>query len=108
MAEMPELVQLQEEGRAAGLRVVAVSFDLAVSLRIETAAEIGAFAREKGLDALDVVAFQGELAALPAGWQVPGPLPYTFVLDREGQVADRQEGPTDAARFAAMVAAARR
>jgi len=103
---MPELVQLEEEWGAKGLRVVAVSMDLQVPLTTDSVPALEAFVRERGFEALEVVAFEGDLDELNARWDAPGPLPFTFVLDRQGRIVDREEEPADFARLAEMARAA--
>ena len=105
---MPELVKLQEEMSDEGVRVVAVSYDLLVPVKVIGAEGVHDFAKEHGFDSLEIVVIEGGAEALPDGWGFTGALPYTFALDRTGAMVDRQEGPAGFERFVEMARGALR
>lgn len=94
MAEMPELVELHHQVTARGIRVVAVSIDLADPVQVKTAEELGAFVERRELD-LPVVAFQGDLESLRQRLKLPEGPPCTLVFDREAHEVGRIEGPAE-------------
>lgn len=94
MAEMPELVELHDRVEARGIRVVAVSIDLADPAQVKTAEELGAFV-ERCDFALPVVAFQGDLSALRQRLKLPDGPPCTLLFDREAREVGRIEGPAE-------------
>ena len=88
---MPGLVELHRTVAKRGVRVVAVSIDLADSGRVKTAEQIGAFAERRGL-ALPIVAFQGNLVALNQRLKLPDGPPCTLLFDRDANEVGRIEG----------------
>jgi hypothetical protein len=91
---MPELVELHEKVEPRGIRVVAVSIDLAGPGPVQTAEELGAFLEQRGL-ALPVVAFRGDLTALARRLKLPEGPPSTLLFDREAREVGRIEGPAE-------------
>jgi len=100
---MPELVELHREYAARGVRIEAVSLDLADSAQVKTAEQLGAFVERRKL-ALPVAAFQGDIEAFIRDMHVPDGPPYTLVFDRDGKEVARIEGPATKEEFAALVA----
>ena len=88
---MPGLVELHRTVAKRGVRVVAVSIDLADSGQVKTAEQIGAFAERRGL-ALPIVAFQGNLVALNQRLKLPDGPPCTLLFDRDANEVGRIEG----------------
>jgi len=95
--EMPEFVRAQRDLGPNGLQVVGIAIDQPV--------KVAQFAKELGLnypaliggyDAVDI--------AKPLGNRLAA-LPFTVVLDRQGQVAHTQLGPLKPAQFRAIVGA---
>lgn len=108
--ELPELVETDHAWRERGGAVVTVSYDLMVpDVTPEGAREqVRAFAAEKGMD-LPVYVFQGDdFDAIDAHFDLPGPVPVTLAIDREGRIVERQVGKAGRARFDAMMEAALR
>lgn len=98
---MPELVELHEDWTGRGVRVLAVSIDLAEPGAVKSAEELGAFLRQREL-ALPVVAFQGDWDALTDRYHLPGGPPSTLIY-RAGQEVGRIEGPGEKAEFEALI-----
>ena len=105
MAEMPELVELHHEWEARGVRVLAVSIDLALPEQVTTAEQLGAFLRRRELD-LPVVAYAGDFDALTDRHGLPGGPPSTLVFDRAGREVGRIEGSGEKAEFEALLESA--
>ena len=102
---MPELVELHQEWKARGVRVLAVSIDLAEPVEVKSAEELGAFLRRRELD-LPVVAYAGDFDALTDRYGLPGGPPSTLVFDRaEGEVG-RIEGSAEKPEFDALLSKA--
>ena len=107
VAEMPELVELRPELARDGVRVVAVSLDLALPpQQVDTPEKLAAFVEHRGF-ALPMLAFRGDYGGLAErhGW--PLAIPFSVVFGPEGERA-RLDGPGDRAAFEALLARARR
>src|SRR5262245_52942059 len=104
---MPELVELHERWSARGVRVLAVSIDLALPQAVRTAEELGAFLRHRDLR-LPTVAFRGDWDALSDRYRLPGGPPCTVLFDRDGREVARLEGPGERAEFDALITGALR
>jgi len=105
VAEMPELVEIAKEHADDGVRVVAISIDLAMPTEIDTAEGVRAFAEERGF-ALPIIVLDGELDPFLEAYDLPGPVPYTWVVGADGATAATQLGRATHERFEAMLAAA--
>ena len=99
---MPELVELHRAWRGRGVRVAAVSIDLALPVEVETAEELGDFVERRSL-ALPVVAFAGDFDALTDEKGLPGGPPFTLLFDRTGQEVGRIEGAATRAELEAAI-----
>jgi len=86
VAEMPALDKLQADLGGEGLAVVAVSTD---AQGIKKSAP---FYRRAGLTHLDL--YNDTRAALPQALKVTG-LPMSLLIDRDGNVVGRMDGPAD-------------
>lgn len=95
-------MQLREEIDGEDLRIVALSVDLAAPALVDTVEGIVAFAEKRGFDTLELVLFDGEIEALNDTLDLPGPLPFTFALDRRGQRVDTIEEAANPERFREM------
>jgi hypothetical protein len=91
---MPELVELHKKVGSRGIRVVAVSIDLADSAQVKTVEQLGAFMERRNID-LPVVAFQGDLGSLTRRLKLPEGPPCTLLFDREAREVGRIEGPAE-------------
>jgi len=108
VAELPDLVELAQDHRGDA-RIVAVSMDLALphNPAIKGAAEVEAFARQRGID-LPILVYDGTAEEASALLGLPGPLPYTVAVDRSGKVVETHEGEASRERFEALLEAASR
>lgn len=102
---MPELVELRPELEAQGVRLVAVSIDLALPVRIDSAPALATFVEQHGI-ALPVLAFEGDYDALAETLDLPGGPPCSVLYGAEGELG-RIEGPAERAEFEALIARAR-
>jgi len=102
---MPELVELHHAWRARGVRVEAVSIDLALPVQVTTAEELGAFVERRAL-ALPVVAFRGDFDVFTDQRKLPAGPPFTLFLDRAGAEVGRIEGAATQKEFEAALAKA--
>lgn len=105
VAELPELIAVGRELREQGGDVLLVSFDLMVPndgvQQARTAVE--QFAKKRGID-VPIAIYDGpDYDAINARFDLPGSIPATLALDREGRIVDREDGPADKERFTAMM-----
>jgi len=101
LEEMPDLATLSSEVEPKGLPVRAVSIDLAMPIKYETAAAVTAFATDFPIE-LPVWIFDGDLDALNEALDLPGPVPVTVVFDAEGKVTASHVGRADLATLREM------
>ena len=106
VAELPELDEIAaaQAARPDGARVLAVSFDVALPMTegIDTPEAVDAFLAERGLT-LPLVVFDGSVEELSERLDLPGPIPFTYALDRSGRRVAEQDGRADRARFEEML-----
>ncbi len=82
--EIPDFVQLHKEYRGRGLEIIGIALDKGKEERVK------AFAKEFGIEYPIVV---GDIQ-VARRWLVQG-IPRTFIIDREGKVAQKIVGVTD-------------
>jgi thiol-disulfide isomerase/thioredoxin len=109
VAELPELAEVAR-AHASDAEVLAVSLDLIQPYNpaVKSAADVGAFAQERRLDLALLVLEGGTVEEAVVRLSLPGPIPYTIALDRNGKVVATQEGQATRERFEEMLAAAQR
>jgi thiol-disulfide isomerase/thioredoxin len=103
--ELPELGAVARRFRGDGGSVIGVSYDLMIpaARREDVLPRMERFLAARELD-FDVLVFDGEdFDAINARFDLPGEIPVTLAIDREGRVVDRHEGKASAARFEAMM-----
>lgn len=93
LKELPELVALQQQWRAHGVRVVGIAIDSGAPADVRT------FAARHGMDYALLLATQ-QWARTHFG--LFG-LPVTLVVDRQGQIRQRLLGPQTGAQFEAAI-----
>lgn len=103
---MPELVELGPKLEERGVRLVAVSIDLALPEQVGTAEQLAAFAERRGI-ALPLLAFAGDFDAFTEAHGYPGGPPFSVLYGPAGELG-RVEGPATRAELEALVAEARR
>ena len=83
--EMPEFVKLQRELGAQGVQFVGIAID--------DAAKVRDFAAELGLNYPALIGGYGAIELSRTLGNRVGALPYTLILDRDGNVRRTQLGP---------------
>ena len=102
MAEMPELVRLQEEYRERGLRVALVSLDLITPGGKDSAEKVQAFLDDRQV-ALDAVVYRDAFETLQSTWGLGNGLPYSVTIAQDGSVLQGITGAASHERFASMI-----
>ena len=102
MNEMPELIHVAHKWEERGVRTAAVNLDIASGEGMPNAAEVGRFCEEVGLD-LPVYVFDGEWEELNDLLDLPGPIPFTLVMNADGEIVDTQLGGASIERFEEML-----
>ena len=100
---MPELVELRPSLAERGVRVVAVSIDLAEPAQVTSADQLRAFVERRGF-AVEHVAFDGDWDALTTRLGLPGGPPSTLLLGKDGAEVGRIDGPAGEAELEQLVA----
>jgi thiol-disulfide isomerase/thioredoxin len=105
VAELPELVETAHEFRDEGGVVLGVSYDLMVPgvTREGVLEKMRAFVRERDVDIPVLVYEADDYDAINERFELPGQVPVTLAIDREGNIVDRQENQAGKERFAAMM-----
>ena len=93
--EIPEFVRMQERYGSRGLQFVGVAIDVPD--------KVSAFARELGINYPLLVAGLDTLALMREAGNRAGVLPFTLVLDRQGNVVSRHPGGLDEAKLGPVV-----
>jgi len=113
VAELPDLLAAAAAQREQGVRVVLVSYDLLVPDsgldRVSGAAKVKRFLEERRFelgDRVTVVLYDDVASKLDDRFDLPGPIPTTFVLDAAGNVVGREKGAASRARFDELIGAA--
>ena len=102
---MPELVQLDTEWKEKGVRVLAVSVDMADSQHtIDTPEQIGAFAEARDMT-MPVLAFEGDTRDLLRHFGLQA-MPLTLAVNAAGEIVDSEVGAASKERFEEMIASA--
>ncbi|HVS09600.1 MAG TPA: TlpA disulfide reductase family protein [Planctomycetota bacterium] len=101
VAELPELVETSREFQGEGGVVLAVSYDLMVPEATPegTLEAVKRFASQRDIG-VPILIFDGpDYDAINERFDLPGPIPVTLAIDREGRIVDRELGRADRARF---------
>jgi thiol-disulfide isomerase/thioredoxin len=103
--ELPDLAEVSREFEDQGGVVFTVNYDLMLPGKeaAPTLADVRSFLGKEGLAFAAVVYDAPDFDAINERFGLPGPIPVTLALDREGNVVDRQEGRADRARFSEMM-----
>ena len=112
VAELPDLLAAAAAQRDRDVRVVLVSYDLLVPDsgldRVSGAAKVKRFLEERRFelgDRVSVVLYDDVASKLDDRFDLPGPIPTTFVLDAAGNVVGREKGAASRARFDELIGA---
>jgi thiol-disulfide isomerase/thioredoxin len=103
--ELPELVAVAREHQGKGIVVLTVSYDLITSEapRQDTVREVGAFVAEQKMD-LPVFLFDGpDDEGIKRRFGLPGAVPVTLAIDKDGTVVERHVGRATRDRFGALI-----
>lgn len=103
--ELPEFLETGREARAAGGAVLTVSYDLMLPDVTATGVlkQMRAWAAEHRIDAPVLIFDAPDYDAVNARFGLPGPVPATIAIDRNGNVVDRVAGKAGKAKFDAML-----
>tara|TARA_R110002126_G_scaffold12416_20_gene54086 strand:- start:6057 stop:6608 length:552 start_codon:yes stop_codon:yes gene_type:complete len=105
VAELPELLEVAHEFEGQGGRVLGVSYDLMVPgsdpATIETT--VREFLEGRGHHFPTVIYDADDYDAIDAHFDLPGPVPITLAIDKDGNIVDRQNGSASKARFQEMM-----
>lgn len=102
VAELPDLVEVARAYEAEGGRVVGVSYDLMVAGADPTTVEddVRAFLAARDLADFDVLVYDEiDYEAINERFGLPGEVPVTLAVDRDGRIVDRHEGKAGRERF---------
>ena len=105
VAELPELAEVGQAYRERGGSVVGVSYDLMVAGAdsegmVQTMRE---FLANRQLDLPVLIYDTDDFEGINERFTLPGDVPVTLAIDKQGRIVDRQEGPADKARFEEMM-----
>lgn len=105
VAELPELLQTAREYRSRGGAAIGVSYDLMIPgvTRDDVLKKMRAFVAERKIDISILIYDADDYDAINKRFTLPGPIPATLAIDRNGAIVDRQDGPANHARFSAMM-----
>lgn len=102
MEEMPELIHVAHAWEERGVRTAAVCLDISSGTGMTSVEEIDEFARFVGLD-LPVYVYDGGMEELTEHLDLPGPIPFTLVMNGDGEIVDTQLGGASIERFEEML-----
>jgi thiol-disulfide isomerase/thioredoxin len=102
--ELPDLVAIGKGFRERGGEVLGISLDLmAAGTTLEQVQEkMTPFLRDRGIDFPILIYADGDPAALLERFDLPGAIPVTLALGRDGKVVDRHEGMAEREDFARL------
>jgi thiol-disulfide isomerase/thioredoxin len=105
VAELPGIVDTAHAYADRGGSVILVSYDMMIpgAKRDDVQAQMAAFVAKKKID-VPVLIYEGsDYEAINARFELPGEVPVTLAIDRNGKIVDRQEAQSDKKRFAQMM-----
>jgi thiol-disulfide isomerase/thioredoxin len=105
VAELPALVETAMEYRERGGVVLGVSYDLMVpgANRDAVLEKMRSFVSERWIDFPVLIYDEDDYDAINERFDLPGEIPVTLALDRNGEIVDRQEDSAEKARFVEMM-----
>lgn len=105
LAELPHLVETASEYAARDGAVLGVSYDFMVPgvTREDVLQQVSDFVADRGIDIPILIYEADDYDAINARFSLPGPIPVTLAIDRNGEIVDRQEREADKDRFTAMM-----
>jgi thiol-disulfide isomerase/thioredoxin len=101
VAELPELLDVGREFASQGGDVVLVSYDLMVPdvKREEALADVAKFLKARGVGVPVVVYDAPDFEAINERYHLPGGVPVTVAIDRDGRVVETHDGRANAEDF---------
>ena len=108
VAELPELLEVAEEFESQGGRVVGISFDLMVPGGDVTTIEeeLNAFLVKRGHSFDTLVYDELDYEKINEHFSLPGGIPVTIAIDKDGNVVDREDQAAGKERFEELMRAA--
>ncbi len=105
VAELPELIETGRDFAEKGGRVVTISYDLMIpgETRETALSKLGEFTASRDMDVPVLVFDAPDYDEINEHFGIPGPIPVTLAIDREGKIVDRQEGKAGKERFVEMM-----
>jgi thiol-disulfide isomerase/thioredoxin len=105
--ELPDLIAAGREAGSDDLVLLLVSYDLQIpeANAATIVPRVRTFVEKFGIEA-PVLVYEGDLEPINERFDLPGHIPVTLAFDRQGKIVDREDGPTEKARFAALMRAA--
>ena len=105
VAELPAVVATAHEYENRGGSALLVSYDMMVpgATRESVRAQMEAFVAKKKIDVPVLIYDATDYDAINTRFALPGEVPVTLALDRNGKIVDRQEGSADKRRLAEMM-----
>lgn len=105
VAELPELLETGDKFRDEGGVVVTISYDLMIpgETREALLPRLEAFMFEREMDVPVLVFDENDYDGINARFDLPGEIPVTLAINRQGKAVDRQFGRADKERFEQMM-----
>jgi len=105
VAELPEFLAVGREFAGKGGVVLTVSYDLMLPevTRDAVLKQVREFAAGHHIDAPVYIYDGPDYDAINARFGLPGPVPATIAIDKDGAVVDRHAGKADKATFEALM-----
>ncbi len=105
VAELPDLLQTARAYKDRGGAAIGVSYDLMIPgvTREGVLKQMRAFVAERGIDIPILIYDAEDYDAINQRFDLPGPVPATVAIGRNGTIVDHQNGSADRARFTAMM-----
>ena len=105
VAELPGVVEMAHAYADRGASVLLVSYDMMIpgAKKDDVRTQMNAFVAKKKIDVPVRIFEGGDYEAINARFELPGEVPVTLAIDRNGKIVDRQEGQADKKRLAEMM-----
>jgi thiol-disulfide isomerase/thioredoxin len=105
VAELSELVEVAHEFKEQGGEVLLLSYDLMLPDKTADLVreQVAKFAAKRGIDVPILIYDEPDVDRLNQRFELPGGIPVTLALDREGKLVDRVDEQADKARFTEMM-----